>query len=174
MSELDVLNLLEKLIITFSSHSRVFGINLFLIWVLIKFFEFIWECCRGRASLPLSGSRAPSHLWPPPSSFRICSYREGKFFIGVMKLSSTPTQNSVELDPGRPEIPQQASKPSPPHLPRPLANGWRRPGNITYGGASPGDPVPSITSPGRMVEWPSSTVSPSSHSAQTSRSRKAR
>ena len=83
-------------------------------------------------------------------------------------------QNSVELGPGRPEIPQQASKPSLPHLPRPLANGWRRPGNMTYGGASPGDPVLSITSPGRMVEWPSSTVSPSSHSAQTSRSRKAR
>ena len=31
LSEVDVLNLLEKLIITFSSHSRVFGINLFLI-----------------------------------------------------------------------------------------------------------------------------------------------
>ena len=31
LSEVDVLNLLEKLIITFSSHSRVFSINLFLI-----------------------------------------------------------------------------------------------------------------------------------------------
>ena len=31
LSEVDVLNLLEKLIITFSSHSRVFGIDLFLI-----------------------------------------------------------------------------------------------------------------------------------------------
>ena len=70
---------------------KVFGINLFLIWVLIKLFEFIWECCRGRASLPPSGSRTPSHLWPPPSSFRICSNREGKFFIGVMKFSSTPS-----------------------------------------------------------------------------------
>ena len=78
-----------------------------------------------------------------------------------MKPSSTPSPNSVELGPGRPEIPQQASKPSLSHLPRPLANGWRRPGNMTYGGASPGDPVLSITSPGRMVEWPSYTVSPS-------------
>ena len=112
------------------------------------------------ASLPLSGSCTPPHLWPPPSSFRIRSHREGKFFIGVMKPSSTPSPNSVELGPGRPEIPQQVSKPSLSHLPRPLANGWRRPGNMTYGGASPGDPVLSITSPGRMVEWPSYTVSP--------------
>ena len=112
------------------------------------------------ASLPLSGSCTPLHPWPPPSSFRIRSHREGKFFIGVMKPSSTPNPNSVDLGPGRPEIPQQVSKPSLSHLPRPLANGWRRPGNMTYGGASPGDPVLSITSPGRMVEWPSYTVPP--------------
>ena len=64
------------------------------------------------ASLPLSGSCTPLHPWPPPSSFRIRSHREGKFFIGVMKPSSTPNPNSVDLGPGRPEIPQQVSNPS--------------------------------------------------------------
>ena len=63
------------------------------------------------ASLPLSGSCTPPHPWPPPSSFRIRSHREGKFFIGVMKPSSTPSPNSVDLGPGRPEIPQQVSNP---------------------------------------------------------------
>ena len=129
----------------------------------------------GKLLLSLPPALAPLPIpGPRLQAFRIRSHREGKFFIGVMKPSSTPSPNSVELGPGRPEIPQQVSKPSLSHLPRPLANGWRRPGNMTYGGASPGDPVLSITSPGRMVEWPSSTVSPSSHSAQTSRSRKAR
>ena len=64
------------------------------------------------ASLPPSGSCTPPHPWPPPSSFRIRSHREGKFFIGVMKPSSTPNPNSVDLGPGRPEIPQQVSNPS--------------------------------------------------------------
>ena len=64
------------------------------------------------ASLPLSGSCTPPHPWPPPSSFRIRSHREGKFFIGVMKPSSTLNPNSVDLSPERPEIPQQVSNTS--------------------------------------------------------------
>ena len=64
LSEVDVLKLLEKLIITFSSHSWVFGINLFLIWVLIKFFEFIWVCCRGSCFSP---SLRPLHPSPSPA-----------------------------------------------------------------------------------------------------------
>ena len=126
------------------------------------------------ASLLLSGSCTPPHPWPPPSSFRIRSHREGKFFIGVMKPSSTPNPNSVDLGPGRPEIPQQVSKPSLSHLPRPLARWLEKAGNKTYGGASPGDLVLSITSPGRMVGWPSYTGSPSSPAAPTNRSGKAR
>ena len=56
------------------------------------------------APFPISGPRL--------QAFRIRSHREGKFFIGVMKPSSTPNPNSVDLGPGRPEIPQQVSKPS--------------------------------------------------------------
>ena len=67
---------------------------------------------REAASLPLSGSCTPSHPRPPPSSFRIRSHREGKFFIGVMKPSSTLNPNSVDLSPERPENPQQVSNPS--------------------------------------------------------------
>ena len=151
----------------------MFGINLFLIWVLIKFFEFIWECCRGRASLPLSGSRTPSHLWPPPSSFRICSYREGKFFIGVIKPSSIPGPNSLTRS-REAWNPPACFQPSPSHLPRPLASWLEKVGSKTFGGASPGDLVLSITSPGRMVGWPSQTGSPSSPAALTNRSGKAR
>ena len=99
------------------------------------------------APFPISGPRL--------QAFRIRSHREGKFFIGVMKPSSTPSPNSVDLGPGRPEIPQQVSKPSLSHLPRPLASWLEKAGNKTFGGVSPGDLVLSITSPGRMVEWPS-------------------
>ena len=69
------------------------------------------------ASLPPSGSCTPPRPWPPPSSFRIRSHREGKFFIGVMKHSSTPNPNLVDLGPGRPEISRQVSKPSTSALP---------------------------------------------------------
>ena len=69
------------------------------------------------ASLPPSGSCPPPRPWPPPSSFRIRSHREGKFFIGVMKHTSTPNPNFADLGPGRPEISRQASNPSTPALP---------------------------------------------------------
>ena len=109
------------------------------------------------ASLPPSGSlylspapwRPPSSIPHPPPIVRANSLSE------LSSLRPPRAQNSVELGPGRPKIPQQASKPSLPHLPRPLASWLEKVGNKTFGGASPGDLVLSITSPGRMVEWPS-------------------
>ena len=152
----------------------MFDLDLFLIWVLIKFLWIHLGMLPGKLLPPSlrllhpSPPLAPAFKLPHPlPSWGQILYRSYEAFVH-------PEPKLRWLGPGRPEIPQQVSKPSLSHLPRPLANGWRRPGNMTYGGASPGDPVLSITSPGRMVEWPSSTVSPSSHSAQTSRSRKAR
>ena len=69
------------------------------------------------ASLPPSGSCPPPRPWPPPSSFRIRSHREGKFFIGVMKHTSTPNPNFADLGPGRPEISRQVFNPSTSALP---------------------------------------------------------
>ena len=55
------------------------------------------------------------------------SHREGKFFIGVMKIRPPRNPNFAELGPGRPEISRQASNPSTPALPTSPAprNGWR-------------------------------------------------
>ena len=64
------------------------------------------------ASLPLLRPLHPSPPLAPAFRFRFRSQREGKFFIGVMQPPSTPNPNSIDLGPGRSEIPQQVPSPS--------------------------------------------------------------
>ena len=65
-----------------------------------------------RLLVPLPGPMAPSFKHSATTS-----HREGKFFIGVMKIRPPRNPNFAELGPGRPEISRQASNPSTPALP---------------------------------------------------------
>ena len=69
-----------------------------------------------RLPVPLPGPMAPSFKHSATTS-----HREGKFFIGVMKIRPPWNPNFAELDPGRPESPGKLPSfyPCSPHFPRP-------------------------------------------------------
>ena len=130
-------------------------IDLFLIWVLIKFFEFIWECCRGSCLSPSLRllypfpPLAPAFKLPHPlPSWGQILYRSYEAFVHPEPKLRWPRSREARNPPA-------GFQPSLSHLPRPLASWLEKAGNKTFGGASPGDLVLSITSPGRMVGWPS-------------------
>ena len=135
----------------------------------------------GKLLLSLPPALAPLPIpGPRLQAFRIRSHREGKFFIGVMKIRPLRNPNFAEPDPGRPESPGKLPillpllSPLPPPLGRWLESSSQKAGNGTFGGATPGDLFLPITSLVRMAEWPISTVSPSSPPpARTSRRGKA-
>ena len=92
------------------------------LWVRLGMLSVICFSPSLRLPVPLPGPMAPSFKHSATTS-----HREGKFFIGVMKIRPPRNPNFAELGPGRPEISRQASNPSTPALPTSPAprNGWR-------------------------------------------------
>ena len=106
----------------------------------------------------LSPSLRPLHPSPSPApAFKLSASAPIVRVNSLSELNSfrppraqTPLTRSREA-----RNPPAGFQPSLSHLPRPLASWLEKAGNETFGGASPGDLVLSITSPGRMVGWPS-------------------